>query len=272
LRRQFEHAPGANRFTALRRLLVALGTPLREGRPTDDTMLRDLDSLDVEGWLVRIDGRAVAADLVRACRAALASSIDEGRTGGVGAHLREARAGLSRRDRIESALAALERRESLGAPLSDLGRVALRRLSKDLRTADRAAHSLARFLVGLNPERRERRDRLAPRWRARAWWWTLRADCDGLAILWSGDSLASAAGHCTECARDVAVAIRAAPPRRCPTADELWDLEDGGLPPARLRWIEAHARTCEACSGALRALTPTPRLHDERRSRRAGQA
>ena len=272
LRRELERARGASRFTALGRLLVALGKPLREGRPTDDAMLRDLDSLDVEGWLARVDGRAVAAELVLACRAALASSIDEGRSNGVGTHLRETRAGLSRRDRLESALAALERRESLGAPLSDLGRVALRRLSKDLRTADRAAHSLARFLVGLNPERRERRDRLAPRWRARAWWWTLRADCDSLAILWSGEGLASAAEHCADCAHDVAVALRATPPRRCPTADELWDLEDGRLPAARLRWIEAHARSCEACNGALRALAPAPKLHDERRSRRAGQA
>jgi hypothetical protein len=274
LRRELDRAPGPNRFTALGRLLVALGKPLREGRPADDAMLRDLDSLDVERWLARVDGRAVAAELVLACRAALASSIDEGGARGVGAHLREARAGLSRRDRLESALAALERRESLGPPLSELGRVALRRLSKDLRTADRAAHSLARFLVGLNQERREKRDRLAPRWRARAWWWTLRADCDGLASLWSGDTFASAALHCADCARDVAVALRAEPPRRCATADELWDLEDGKLPPARLRWIEAHARSCETCSGALRALAPAPapKHHDERRRRRAGQA
>src|SRR5215469_15774451 len=103
LHRELERARGASRFTALGRLLVALGTPLREGRPTDDAMLRDLDSLDVEGWLARVNGRAVAAELMQACRAALASSIHEGKGGVVGARLRETRAGLSRRDRLESA-------------------------------------------------------------------------------------------------------------------------------------------------------------------------
>ncbi len=155
--------------------------------------------------------------------------------------------GLFARDRLESALAALERLDQNGR--KDAG--ALRaRLQRAVDAADQRLKHRARWLSALNPERRAEAALLDHRCRARAWWFSERcAEGD--------DGLVRALGEGGEgLTGPEAAAHREVTQRRSRKVgfDELFRYDLGLASPAEQALIEAQAKKDPELRKAIAAM------------------
>jgi len=201
-----------------------------------------------------VDAEALKADLQRGAEAAFEAVLAESES-----EAKEFEAwameALHGRDALEAALVGLAAWEAATGSLGEAGKRLRERLGEKLARIDAHGSSLARRMVGINHARRAARDRLAPQYRERAWWFSSRAECDDLAALWKSTDAGKASAHCPACARDRDNAkLAERPPGACATEDELWRLDSDELPTARRRLLEKHARACSECALALQAV------------------
>jgi hypothetical protein len=232
-------------------LLTAWGNVLRSGQPTPPVRLL---LADIDAYLEQVDTRLVEAELHRASESALEAALAEGPE-----QLEWQQwtlDALAARDALEGAQVAVERWCVEAQPAGTSRPRALERIALELSRIDAAAPSIARTLVAANPARRTARDRLTPPHRARAWWFSARADCDALVALWRDAEVPPPeTAHCEPCAEDRARArLAQRPPARCVTEDELWKLDVGELPPPRRRLLHKHTGQCPECALALAAV------------------
>jgi hypothetical protein len=220
-----------------------------------ENALKSLTGEDLEAWLASTDLSKVKSELNRATESAFEASLADNAAERA-EYAAWALEALSLRDGVESSLTALERWEALGNSLGGEGKRARERLMAELATLDGQKPAAIRRLIAVNRERRAELSRLDADQRERAWWYSARAECDGLVELFQNGSMSvKAASHCLDCRRDAERAkLAEAPPEAHVTADELWELDLGQLPASRRRWIEKHARGCVECGMALRAL------------------
>lgn len=238
--------------------LVEVGARLRRGRGAGtalavvkrDEAIAFLASIDVD-----IESRRLAQAIDDAFEATLTDDAGEREV-----HVAAALEGLASRDRIESALAAIEELLASRDEGDALDEDARRRFD-DVRQAmahlDRAARPGAAPLVALNEARRRERDALADAHRARAWWWSSRAECDALiALLRNETADAAHLASCADCRNDRdRMSLADTPPLAHLTADELWSFDVGAmLQDERARALR-HAARCADCKLALDALT-----------------
>ena len=241
------------RFSVAGEILGAAGAQIRGGQQAAEGPLKGLSRDDVEGWLSVVDAEALKADLQRGAEAAFEAVLAESES-----EAKEFEAwaleALHGRDSLEAALVGLVAWEAATGSLGESGKRLRERLAEKLARVDAQGSTLARRLVGINASRRAARDRLAPQYRERAWWYSSRAECDDLAALWKSTD-ASKSPHCPACARDRDNAKLAdQPPGACATEDELWMLDSDEMPTARRRLLEKHARACHECALALQAV------------------
>lgn len=234
---------------ALLRRSRASGVPLADV----ERVLRLIPTAAVETWARTVDLDELESRLRRAAEEAVEAILPESPED------REtwaawAREGIEARDRLESQLVALQHRESMGFAAD---RAVRERFAQALVKKDAALRPRCRWLVGLNPWRRDERDALDPEHRANAWWFTDRAECDDLIALLAGELEHSAHVHvCADCQRDLLRVESVSAPRiRHVTADELWNDDLGLCTPQERAVIERHARTCGECAQALAALS-----------------
>ncbi len=214
-----------------------------------EAALRLLAQPAVESFLSTLALDEISARMTRAADEAVEAALPEG------AEEAEtwrawALEGILSRDRLESILAAVRRLgQAWASPLADA-------LAARLKAEDRALRGKARWFTGLNALRRQHRELLDPSGRAGAWWFSSRADCDGL-ISWLGGVPADAAhlGTCKDCQGDLAVARDVEQPRtRHLSADDLWKLDLGLTSRAERAAVDAHAADCVECRRAVAAL------------------
>ncbi|MCI0571706.1 MAG: hypothetical protein L0Y66_13215 [Myxococcaceae bacterium] len=240
-------------------LLEAAGAVLRRHEHLGavgevDPALRTLPRESVQAWLGALSERALAEALRHAeedgLEAALADSPEESEL-----HVAEVMGALYARDALQSQASALARWEILAG--DDAGPLT-ERLSEQLLSLDASHRGQARLFVAANPRRRAERDTLDVAERAQAWWFTARAECDGLVAALAGrrDALGAHLDVCLECLEDLenASLVEAPLPQHL-DEDALWALDMGTASPGeRARWT-AHAGHCSACGAALEALS-----------------
>jgi hypothetical protein len=244
--------------------LVEVGNALRHGRAAD-AALGTIRGEDVARFLSSVDVDAQSRKLSRAVdeafEAALATSPDERAL-----YESSALEGLAARDALESAMAAIASWEAARGPLPGATRQRYEQVRRGLAQIDASMRASAVSLVALNDARRRERDALAGEHRARAWWWSARAGCDGMVAVLRGEAPADA-GHtasCEECKRDrERVRVVEAPPAKHLTADDLWRWDFGPITKEERQRMTRHASRCEACKHALDALAEGDRAIEE---------
>lgn len=231
----------------LRRMEIA-----RAERARIEALLRRLPSKAVHGWSASVELAGVEARMRRATEEAVEAALPEATDEG-GTWAAWAREGIEAREVLESQLWALAARERLGFEDDAPARV---RLREALTHQDRALAPRARWLVGVNPWRRDERDLLDAEHRATAWWFTARAECDALLPALAGEVKASAhLQSCELCQRDLQTARPVDVPRqRHLSEDDLWRFDLGLSTAAERAFIDQHLRTCPACAQDVAAL------------------
>lgn len=237
-----------------------------------DATLGALGAGEVAAWIASVDIERETRRLSRAIDEAfellLATTPKERRDFAASA-LGE----LSHRDHLESAFAAVARWEALGHALPAADRDRFTQVRAAIAQVDGAARASAVSLVALNDTRRVERDRLSAEHRARAWWWTARAECDAMEELLRGSvgevderavAAAEHASQCAECRRDRdQMRVIDAPPMRHVTADELWRFDTGAMTNDERRRASRHAERCVDCKLALDALAHAERAIED---------
>jgi hypothetical protein len=209
----------------------------------------------VEAWLREQEVEALRGALLRGAEEAAEAALGEQEE----AELWRASAleGLLARDRAESAARALAEWEALQGPLEGEAAQRWRAFREGLGRLDVALRPMARWFISLNPHRREERDVLDAGERARAWWYTERAECDEL-LAALGKRPERPSPHlegCPHCRADLSgTAHVEAPPRRHLSAEQLWRLDMGEMSLEERTWVERHTQKCLECAQALWAL------------------
>ncbi|WNG24585.1 hypothetical protein F0U62_11535 [Cystobacter fuscus] len=240
--------------------LEVIGELLRRGERLGgegvEQALRGLSRGDLEGWLRAREPEALQPVLLRAAQeaaeAALGEDVDESDVWRA-----SALEGLTARDRAESTLRAIARWEALHGALQGEPAARLKALREGLERLDGAMSPRARWFIPLNSQRRAERDLLDAAERARAWWFSARAECDDFlgALSPRGDRPGAHVQGCRECQEDLAKSAPVdAPPKRHLSADDLWRFDMGTLSAAELRWVDGHTEKCLDCAQAIWAL------------------
>ncbi|MET0401491.1 MAG: hypothetical protein ABW123_03770, partial [Cystobacter sp.] len=224
----------------------------RLGTEGVDASLQALGRPDVEAWLRACDPEALQSGLLRAAQeaaeAALGEDVDESDVWRASAF-----EGLSARDRVESALRALSRWESLHGELRGDAATRLMEVRVGAARADAALGGRVHWFIPLNAQRRVERDLLDAEERSRAWWFAARSDCDDFLTALSprGDRPGTHLQSCEECRTDLRKSASVeAPPKRHLSADDLWRFDMGTLSAAELKWIDGHTEKCLECAQA----------------------
>jgi hypothetical protein len=215
-----------------------------------ECVLGDLSRDDLQAWLTVASVAGLRRTLQKAAdsafEAALADDADERE------RLREiALEGLAERERLASALHALDRWELLHGPLDDRARRRRDALALEASRIDDSLRASSVALTHLNDERRIERDSLEDSFLASSWWYARHADRDDLAALTLGVS-----PNLTSSPR-VSAAIRIVndPPKRHLSAEELWAFECGFLDGDQQAWLQRHTASCGECRRAMQALS-----------------
>ena len=211
-----------------------------------DEALAALPEPTLAAWVEGLDTQGLRRDLQ------LAANQDAG--GEAESFPPAAFSALEKRDELESARAALLRRQELtgkGAGLAAL-------LKEKLSAVDESCRPLIRRFTSSNEDRRRERDLLDPTHQKEAYWYTERADCDGLLQALSGaptDSFLAHRRHCAPCQSDVArTKVVDAPPIGHVSAAALLRYEIGPMSESERARIDRHADGCFDCAHALSAL------------------
>ncbi|WP_257454656.1 hypothetical protein [Archangium lipolyticum] len=243
--------------------LVLIGDILRRGERLGgegvERALRGLSREDIDAWLRAQKPEALQPALLRAAEEAAEVALGDG---GEEAELWRTSSveGLTARDRAESALRAISQWESLHGPLEGETARRLNSFREGLGRLDTALRPKARWFIPLNPQRRAERDVLDAAERARAWWFSDRAECDDfMAAL--GNKPERPSPHlegCAACRADLSsTASVEAPPKRQPlhlSEEELWRFDMGMMSASELAWVDRHTEDCLECAQAIWAL------------------
>ncbi|MBU8894270.1 hypothetical protein DRW03_11950 [Corallococcus sp. H22C18031201] len=259
-RYQVRRARLASGSTSVGEVLEVAGEVLRRstvlGTEGVDAALRRLGRSQVEAWLHEQKPQALQTALLRAAEEAMEVALGDG---GDEAELWRASSleGLAARDRAASMAHALATWESLHGALQGEGALYRERFLAALANLDSALHARARWFIPLNPQRRQERDLLDSAERARAWWYSARAECDDLVSLWAGKAQ-DASAHvrdCAQCRADIEdTALVDAPPRYHLTEEELWRFDLGMMSAEERARVDAHTAQCGECAQAVLAL------------------
>ncbi|QRK08788.1 hypothetical protein JQX13_00975 [Archangium violaceum] len=228
----------------------------RLGREGVEQALRSLSRADIDTWLRAQKPETLQPALLRAAEEAAEVALGEG---GEEAEVWRTSSleGLTARDRAESAARAIGEWESLHGPLDGETARTLRSFREGLGRLDEALRSKARWFIPLNPQRRAERDLLDAAERARAWWFTARADCDDFIAALS-QRPARPSPHlqgCADCRADLASTESVeSPPKRHLSADDLWRFDMGLMSAVELKWVDGHTEKCLDCAQAIWAL------------------
>jgi hypothetical protein len=243
--------------------LVLIGDILRRGERLGgegiERALRGLSRDDIDTWLRAQKTESLQPALLRAAEEAAEVALGDG---GEEAELWRTSSveGLNARDRAESASRAIAEWESLHGPLEGEAARRLKAFREGLGRLDTALRPKARWFIPLNPQRRAERDVLDAAERARAWWFTERAECDDfMAAL--GNRPERPSPHlesCPRCREDLSsTASVEAPPKREPLhlgEEELWRFDMGMMSASELAWVDRHTEDCLECAQAIWAL------------------
>jgi hypothetical protein len=243
--------------------LVLIGDILRRGERLGgegvERALRGLSRDDIDAWLRAQKPETLQPALLRAAEEAAEVALGDG---GEEAELWRTSSveGLSARDRAESALRAITQWESFQGPLEGETARRLNSFREGLGRLDTALRPKARWFIPLNPQRRAERDMLDAAERARAWWFSDRAECDDfMAAL--GNKPERPSPHldsCPACRADLSsTASVEAPPKRQPlhlSEEELWRFDMGMMSASELAWVDRHTEDCLECAQAIWAL------------------
>jgi hypothetical protein len=228
----------------------------RLGREGVEQALRGLSRGDVDAWLGMQKPEAMQPALLRAAEEAAEAALgEEGEEADV--WRTSSMEGLSARDRAESAARAIREWESLHGALEGETARAWKSFSEGLGRLDAALRSKARWFIPLNPQRRAERDILDAAERARAWWFTDRADCDDFIAALSSrpEKPGPHLQNCADCRADLASTQPVeAPPKRHLSADDLWRFDMGMMSAQDLKWVDGHTEKCIECAQAIWAL------------------
>lgn len=243
--------------------LEAIGDILRRaerlGRDGVEQALRRLSRSDIDTWLRTRKPETLQPALLRAAEEAAEAGLgDEGEEAEV--WRTSSLEGLTARDRAESAARAITEWEALHGPLDGDTAQRWKAFRQGLGRLDTALRPKARWFIPLNVRRREERDVLDTAERARAWWFTDRADCDDfLAVL--GNPPEKPGPHlqtCPDCRSDLAsTSLVEKPPKRLPDhlgEEELWRFDMGMMSAVELAWVDRHTQNCLDCAQAIWAL------------------
>ncbi|WNG49781.1 hypothetical protein F0U60_40940 [Archangium minus] len=228
----------------------------RLGREGVERALRGMSRGDIDTWLRAQKPESLQPALLRAAEEAAEVALGEE---GEEAEVWRASSleGLTARDRAESAARAISEWELLHGALDGETARTLRAFREGLGRLDEALRSKARWFIPLNPQRRAERDLLDAAERARAWWFTARADCDDFIAALS-QRPARPSSHlqsCPECRADLSSTEPVeAPPKRHLSADDLWRFDMGLMSAVELKWVDGHTEKCLDCAQAIWAL------------------
>jgi hypothetical protein len=240
------------------RVLEAAGDVMRRSQkvPHDaaavDRVLSSISAAALLSWEQGAALDALSQRLARAADEAVESALPDASDDGH-AFAAWALEGLSARDRLESALVALERLKALGR--KDAGET-LARLAGKVAALDKQGRKSARALTTLNPARREEVALLDASVRARAWWYGEldSREHDGLVRALGGEGDAPTGAN-ERAASDVLEQRH----RRKVSQDELFRYDLGIASPAEIAIIERQAKEDPELARALAAMADAER-------------
>lgn len=234
-------------------VLVAAGHLLRRAGAVD------ADASVIERALAAVSVTELASSLgaerVRACADRMRRAADEAFEVALPVAEEESRMwasaameALAERDALESARVALGRVAEVQAEAAELSAT----LSESLAGMDRDVRPLMRYFVALNAERRRERDLISEAHRQDAFWFSERADCDGL-IGWLAGTAEPGphAQSCSLCRSDLEGSALPGADRHVEASDWL-RYESGATSEAQKAWIVRHAEQCERCGEIMR--------------------
>jgi hypothetical protein len=232
----------------LRRSRAVASVDLDPSSP--ERVLGDLPRDDLHAWLAVASTAGLRRTLQKAADSAFEAALAD--DDAERERLREiALDGLAERERLASALHALDRWEHLHGPLDDRARRRRDALALEASRIDDSLRASSVALTHLNDERRTERDTLEDLFRASSWWYTHHADRDDLAALPLGASPSLGASP----RASAAIRVVNDPPTRHLSSEELWAFELGTLDGDQHAWLQRHTASCAECRRAMQALS-----------------
>ena len=215
-----------------------------------DAALAALPREDLQAWLAGASAAGLRRALQHAADAAFEAALGE-EEGERERYQTTAMEGLAERERLASALHALDRWEQLQGPLDDRARRRREALLSETSRIDASLRNTAVTLAHLNEERRAERDLLDEPLREGAWWYSRHAGNDDLAALPFGAPVSLAPSP------RATAALQAVhtPPTRHLSEEELWAFDLGLLDENQRAWVHRHSLSCADCKQAIRALS-----------------